>query len=81
VELTLAAERQVSVFIAIVCRRYGVTEDEIPKLLDGLRWSMEHRQHLTKMSITGILAIVTTLVGALLLVLWEGLQHIIRGSR
>lgn len=45
-EELLAAARQVEAFLTIIEMRYNIHRDEIPELIDSIRWTAKHRKHL-----------------------------------
>jgi hypothetical protein len=76
----LLAELQCEAFISVMCRRYGISEDELPELISGLRWAAEHKVRMDKLSFTATVALLGTVVGATLLVLWEGFKRVVKGD-
>ena len=68
-------ERQFDAMVQLFCKRYGVDEDEIPQLIEKIRWSGEHRHILNKLSFNAALGVLGAITTGLLLMLWEGIKH------
>ena len=56
-------------------KRYGLTPKDIT---DAVAWVQEHRAFIAKMKHSGYLTLIGTLVGASLLVAWEGVKAYLR---
>ena len=68
-------ERQFDAMVQLFCKRYGVEEDEIPTLIEKIRWSGEHRSALNKLHWSAALGVLGAVVTGLLLMIWEGVKH------
>ena len=68
-------ERNFDAMIQLFCKRYGVTEDEIPELIEKARWSGEHRHSIDRLSWSAALGVVGAIATGLALVVWEGIKH------
>lgn len=69
---------QVSAVIDVLARRYGIREEEVPDLLDAVRWVREHRALLRKIQTAGMLTTLSLIVTALAAALWEGIRSMLR---
>ena len=58
-------------------RRYNVEPGE---LLEALAWIREHKAFVSKLKHSGYLTVLGTLIGAFLLVAWEGVKAYFRKS-
>ena len=67
-------ERQFDAMVQLFCKRYGVEEDEIPTLIEKIRWSGEHRSALNKLHWSAALGVLGAVVTGLLLMIWEGIK-------
>lgn len=76
-ELWLQAEKHVEVFIEILQKRYGITEEEIPKLLDGIRWANKHKTNIEGISMKALYTITIMIVTGVGIVLWEGFKQLL----
>lgn len=56
-------------------RRYSLTPQEVA---EAVAWVQEHRAFMSKMAHSGYLALIGALVGASLLVAWEGVKAYLR---
>lgn len=72
------AEAQVEAFITILTRRYGIDEREIPHLVDGIRWAITHKESLDKLNFGALMAVLATVIAALLIAIWEGVRHLVQ---
>lgn len=70
-------ERQFDAMVQLFCKRYGVNEDEIPKLIEATRWATRHRSGIAKLHWSAALGVLGAVVTGLLLMLWEGIKHTI----
>lgn len=70
-------ERQFDAMVQLFCKRYGVNEDEIPHLVETVRWSSQHRSGIAKLHWSAALGVLGAVVTGLLLMLWEGIKHTI----
>ena len=56
-------------------RRYGLSAQEVA---DSVRWVQEHRQFVARLKHSGYLSLIGALIGASLLVAWEGVKAYLR---
>jgi len=73
-------DRQFDAMLGIFCKRYGVTEDEIPTLIEKARWSGRHRDGITRISWSAALGLVGIFVSGLVLLIIEGIKHSLTGK-
>jgi hypothetical protein len=69
------AEAQVEAFIEILATRYNIKEEEIPEIIDNLKWIGSHRRGISRVSWTAGLAVISIGISGLGLALWEGIKH------
>ena len=80
-EERIKAEAQVEAFIEIMARRYGLKEDEIPEIVDNLKWLSNHRRGISRISWAAGLAVITLGASGMALAMWEGIKHFLgKGS-
>lgn len=77
-KVKVAAE--VDYFMVIMLRRYGLNEDDIPQIIDSLRWLKEHREFMGRVQAGGTLSLVAMLVSALAAAAWQGVKTILAGG-
>jgi hypothetical protein len=68
-------ERQFDAMVQLFCKRYQVNEDEIPHLIETVRWSRQHRSGISKLHWSAALGVLAAVVTGLLLMIWEGIKH------
>jgi hypothetical protein len=68
-------ERQFDAMVDIFCKRYGVKPDEIPDLLEKVRWSGMHRRDINRISWSAALGALGVFITGLMLFIWEGVKH------
>lgn len=56
-------------------RRYSLTPAEVA---DAVAWVQQHKEFINKLKHSGYLTVIGTLIGASLLVAWEGVKAYIR---
>ena len=56
-------------------KRYSLTPQDVA---EAVQWVQEHRAFVSKMKHSGYLTLIGTLVGASLLVAWEGVKAYLR---
>lgn len=56
-------------------KRYGLTPHQVA---EAVLWVQEHRKTMEKMRHSGYLTLIGTLIGASLLVAWEGVKAYLR---
>jgi hypothetical protein len=64
-----------SAVVEEISRRYGVQPAEV---MDALAWVREHKAFISKLKHSGYLTVLGTLIGASLLVAWEGVKAYLR---
>jgi hypothetical protein len=70
--MTIMADR----LIEILASRYGVEPQEV---VEAVRWVQEHRDFGTKLKAAGWIGLVTLLLSALGVAIWEGAKSLMRG--
>ena len=76
----IKAEAQVEAFFEIITTRYGIKAEEIPELIDNIRWMGNHRRSISRLSWTAGLAVITLGASGLGMAAWEGIKHFLRGQ-
>ena len=56
-------------------RRYNLTPQQVA---EAVTWVQEHREFVAKLKHSGYLTVIGTLIGASLLVAWEGVKAYLR---
>jgi hypothetical protein len=74
VEARIAAEVQVEAFLSILETRYGLKSDDVPAILDDLRWVREHRNGINRVSWSVALGILAIALSGVMHALWEGIK-------
>lgn len=75
------AEKQVQAFLHVLRARYAIEEDDIPRMVDDIRWIAAHRRKMDKISLGIVLSFVGTVMAGAGLLLWEGLVALIKGHK
>lgn len=65
---------QVDHFIELLSKRYGIQPSEV---VDAVQWVRNHKSIETKVQFGAVLSIISVVVGAALVALWEGLKHLL----
>jgi len=77
-ERRISAELQVEAFMDLLQKRYGLKSEDIPSILDDLRWVREHRTGINRITWNVALGILTLAIAGLATAMWEGIKHNIR---
>ena len=72
------AVQLVDAFLEILRHRWGIKEEDIPQLLEDIRWLRSQRAGMRRLSWTIVLAVVTSAVAGLSLAIWEGIKQVLR---
>ena len=80
IEDRIKAEAQVDAFIEILAKRYGLKDDEIPALLNDVRWIADHRRSISRMGWAAILGVISLTVSGIWLMMLEGVKHTLTGK-
>ena len=65
-------------FVTLIAQRYGITPGEV---VDAVKWVQQHRNSMERMKHTGMVSLVSVVIGAALLAAWEGIKSFVRGDR
>jgi hypothetical protein len=68
---------QVDHFIDLLSKRYGIHPTEV---IDAIQWVRDHKSIETKVQFGAMISVVSVLIGALLMALWEGVKHMVSGK-
>jgi hypothetical protein len=60
--------------VEILAARYGVDAHDV---VDAVRWVQEHKEWAGKMRAAGSIGLITLLVSALMVSLWEGFKSLV----
>ena len=74
-EERIKAEEQVEVFIQLLTNRWGIKENEIPEIIDTIRWTVKHRAGISRITWHASLGVIGMAVMGLMALMWEGLKH------
>lgn len=77
-ERRVEAEIQVEAFLDMLQRRYGLKSEDVPAILDDLRWVREHRHGINRVSWSVALGILAIAISGVAAAVWEGLKHTLR---
>ena len=77
-ERRVEAELQVEAFLDMLQRRYGLKSEDVPAILDDLRWVREHRHGINRVSWSVALGILAIAISGVAAAVWEGLKHTLR---
>lgn len=77
-EQRIQAEEQVDAFIQVLSQRYRFKEEDIPEILDNIKWISNHRNGLSRITWSAGLAIVTLGVSGIVLAMFEGIKHYLK---
>lgn len=69
---------QVDHFIDLLSKRYGIEPTEV---IDAIQWVRDHKSIETKVQFGAVISIISVVVGAALMALWEGLKHLINDNK
>jgi len=75
----IAAEAQLLAMLELLESRYNLQPDEIPEILDNLRWLAKHRSNLNRLSWTALLGIITLAATGAASAFVEGVKHYFKG--
>lgn len=78
VEVRVQAEIQVEAFLLILEKRYGLKFEDVPQLLDDLRWVREHRNGINRVSWSVALGVLAIAVAGVMHAFWEGIKQSIK---
>lgn len=79
-EKRVQAELQVEAFLDLLQKRYGLKPEDIPPILDDLRWVREHRLGINRVSWSVALGLLALALSGVATAFWEGLKHALRGQ-
>ncbi len=77
-ERRVEAEFQVSAFLTLLENRYGLKSEDVPQILDDLRWVREHRAGINRVSWSVALGILAIAISGVAAAVWEGLKHTLK---
>lgn len=77
IEERIKVEQQVEAFIDIMATRYGIKQEDIPGIIDDLRWVADHRRSINRVAWSAILGVVALVVSGAWMMLWEGVKQTI----
>lgn len=69
------AALQVEVFIDLLSKRYNLTPDDV---VEAVRWVKQQRDWHQKLRQASAVSVLTALIGALLISVWEGIKSLLR---
>lgn len=78
VEARVQAEMQVEAFISILEKRFGLKSEDVPQILDDLRWVREHRNGINRVSWSVALGVLAIAIAGVMNAFWEGIKHSIK---
>lgn len=78
-ERRITAELHVEAFMELIAKRYDLKSEDIPRIMDDLRWLREHRSGISRVTWTVALGIISLAVAGLMAALWEGFKQGLKG--
>jgi hypothetical protein len=78
--INIVAEKQVEAFIAILSRRYGLSEEDIPDIIDNMKWIAKHRNKIENATVYAFLTLLGLLMIGMATAFWEGFKAMLRGK-
>jgi len=78
VEKRVQAELQVEAFISLLEKRYGLESEDLPEILDDLRWLRKHRAGINRVSWSVALGLLALAAAGVWQAFVEGVKHFIR---
>ncbi len=80
-EEKLRVAAQVDHFMTVLLNRYGLQQQDVPKILDSLRWLQEHKAFIERIKSGGALSLVSILIMALASAVWQGVKAFLVGDK
>lgn len=80
VERRIQAELQVEAFIQLLASRYNLKPEDIPQIVDDMRWVRQHRSGISRIQWSVALAILALAATGVWQALIEGAKHLITGK-
>lgn len=77
-ERRVEAELQVEVFLVLLEKRFGLKSEDVPAILDDMRWVREHRNGINRISWSVALGILAIALSGVAAAIWEGLKQTLR---
>lgn len=68
---------QVDHFIDLLSKRYGINPNEV---IDAIQWVRDHKNIESKVQFGALISVISVIVGAALVALWEGVKHMLGGK-
>lgn len=78
VEARVRAEIQVEAFLSILETRYGLKSEDVPQILDDLRWVREHRNGINRVSWSVALGVLAIAIAGVMNAFWEGIKQVVK---
>jgi hypothetical protein len=69
------ARLEVDAFIDMAASDWNVKRDEIPELIEAVRWIIQHRKFIARIANASVIVTVTVLVGWVIVTFAEGILH------
>ena len=70
-------ERIAEAFFSLLATRYGLKSEDIPQLMDDMRWVREHRTNINRVGWTVALGILGVAASGLAMMLWQGFKSMV----
>jgi hypothetical protein len=64
--------------VDIIARRYSLEPSEV---VDAVKWVQQHKEFVSRMKHGGWLSLLSVIIGALLLSMWEGVKALVKGKQ
>ena len=79
-ERRVQAELQVEAFVQLLTSRYNLKSEDIPQILDDMRWLRERRSGIIRIQWAVALGIFAIAISGVMTAFWEGVKHAVRGN-
>lgn len=75
IERRVQAELHVEAFLDLLQKRYGLKPEDVPIILDDMRWLRQHRVGANRITWSVALGLVALAVTGVAKAFWEGFKH------
>jgi len=76
-EKRVEAERLAEAFFQLLATRYGLKSEDIPQILEDMRWVREHRRGVSRVGWTMALGVIGVAASGIAAMLWQGFKSMV----
>lgn len=76
-EKRVEAERLAEAFFQLLTSRYGLKPEDIPEILEDMRWVREHRRGVSRVGWTLVLGVIGVAAAGLASMFWAGFKSMV----